>query len=410
MLGKIDPVISELIKGETRREKETVNLIASENYVSRAVLDAVGSLLTNKYAEGYPGKRYYDGCNIIDRIELIARQRLIKLFNADHANVQPHAGSQANMAVYLSVLKPQDTILGMDLAAGGHLTHGAKINFSGMVFNSVYYGVNRETEQLDYDEILRIAEETKPRMIVCGASSYPRIIDFKKFSEIAKKVGAYLCADIAHIAGLIAAGLHPSPVEHAEFVTGTTHKTLRGPRGGFILCQSRFASQVDRAIFPGIQGGPLVHVIAGKAVAFKEAMTRSFVSYQKKIISNSRYMACELAKRNYRIVTGGTDNHLILIDLRNKKITGIAAQQILGEAGITVNRNAIPFDPLPPNIASGIRVGTAAITTRGMGKKEIDRIINFIDEALSYQNNPSQLRLLRKRIKAFASQFPIHAR
>ncbi|HQL65260.1 MAG TPA: serine hydroxymethyltransferase, partial [bacterium] len=346
MLRKIDPVISELIKKEEKREKETINLIASENYVSKEVLSAVGSLLTNKYAEGYPGKRYYDGCTIIDNIEMLANERLMKIFNAEHANVQPHAGSQANMAVYLSVLKPKDTILGMDLSAGGHLTHGAKINFSGIVFNPVYYGVSRETEQIDYDKILEIAKQTKPKMIVCGASAYPRTIDFKKFSEIAEQVGAYLCADIAHIAGIIVAGLHPSPIKYAEFVTGTTHKTLRGPRGGFILCRSKFASQVDRSVFPGIQGGPLVHVIAGKAVAFKEAMSKNFISYQKKVILNSRYIADELAKRNYRIITGGTDNHLVLVDLRNKNITGIAAQQILGDAGITVNRNAIPFDPL----------------------------------------------------------------
>jgi len=408
MLRKIDPVISELIKKEEKREKETINLIASENYVSKEVLSAVGSLLTNKYAEGYPGKRYYDGCTIIDNIEMLANERLMKIFNAEHANVQPHAGSQANMAVYLSVLKPKDTILGMDLSAGGHLTHGAKINFSGIVFNPIYYCVSRETEQIDYDKILEIAKQTKPKMIVCGASAYPRTIDFKKFSEIAEQVGAYLCADIAHIAGIIVAGLHPSPIKYAEFVTGTTHKTLRGPRGGFILCRSKFASQVDRSVFPGIQGGPLVHCIAGKAVAFKEAMSKNFISYQKKVILNSRYIADELAKRNYRIVTGGTDNHLVLVDLRNKNITGIVAQQILGEAGITVNRNAIPFDPLPPNIASGIRIGTPAITTRGMGKDEINKILDFIDEALSYQSNQSQLKLLRKRVKMFASQFPLH--
>ncbi|HPP66418.1 MAG TPA: serine hydroxymethyltransferase [bacterium] len=409
MLWKTDHIIAKLIKDEVKREKETVNLIASENYVSKAVLAAVGSLLTNKYAEGYPGKRYYDGCEVVDNIESIARQRLMKLFNAEHANVQPHAGSQANMAVYLSVLKPQNTILGMNLAAGGHLTHGAKINFSGIIFNPVYYGVDKETQQLNYDEILKIAEKTKPAMIVCGASAYPRTIDFKKFSEIAKSVGAYLCADIAHIAGLIVAGLHPSPVKDADFVTGTTHKTLRGPRGGFILCKTEFAEQIDRSVFPGIQGGPLVHVIAGKAVAFKEAMGKRFISYQKKILSNAKYMADELIKRNYRIVTGSTDNHLILVDLRSKNITGITAQQILGEAGIIVNRNAIPFDPLPPNIASGIRIGTAAITTRGMGKKEIDKILDFIDEALWCQNNHNQLKLLTKQIKMFAGKFPIYA-
>jgi glycine hydroxymethyltransferase len=409
MLEKIDQEIANLIKQEIKRERETINLIASENYVSKAVLEATGSVLTNKYAEGYPGKRYYDGCENVDRIESLAIKRLIKLFNAEHANVQPHAGSQANMAVYLAVLKPGDTILGMDLSAGGHLTHGTRVNFSGMIFNAFYYGVDRETEQLNYDEIAKIAERIKPKLIICGASAYPRIIDFKKFSEIAKSVGAYLCADIAHIAGLISAGLHPSPVECSEFVTGTTHKTLRGPRGGFILCKNEFAQVIDKSVFPGIQGGPLVHVIAGKAVAFKEAMTRKFKSYQKKILENCLYMAKIFSERQYRLVAGGTDNHLILIDLRNKKITGQQAQRALGMAGITVNRNAIPYDPLPPNIASGIRIGVAAITTRGMGKQEIKKILDFIDQALYYKDQPEKLRMLRKDVSKFASQFPIYA-
>lgn len=409
MLEKIDQEIANLIKQEIKRERETINLIASENYVSKAVLEATGSVLTNKYAEGYPGKRYYDGCENVDRIESLAIKRLIKLFNAEHANVQPHAGSQANMAVYLAVLKPGDTILGMDLSAGGHLTHGTRVNFSGMIFNAFYYGVDRETEQLNYDEIAKIAERIKPKLIICGASAYPRIIDFKKFSEIAKSVGAYLCADIAHIAGLISAGLHPSPVECSEFVTGTTHKTLRGPRGGFILCKNEFAQVIDKSVFPGIQGGPLVHVIAGKAVAFKEAMTRKFKSYQKKIVENCLYMAKLFSERQYRLVAGGTDNHLILIDLRNKKITGQQAQRALGMAGITVNRNAIPYDPLPPNIASGIRIGVAAITTRGMGKQEIKKILDFIDQALYYKDQPEKLRMLRKDVSKFASQFPIYA-
>ena len=409
MLEKIDQEIANLIKQEIKRERETINLIASENYVSKAVLEATGSILTNKYAEGYPGKRYYDGCENVDRIESLAIKRLIKLFNAEHANVQPHAGSQANMAVYLAVLKPGDTILGMDLSAGGHLTHGTRVNFSGMIFNAFYYGVDRETEQLNYDEIAKIAERIKPKLIICGASAYPRIIDFKKFSEIAKSVGAYLCADIAHIAGLISTGLHPSPVECSEFVTGTTHKTLRGPRGGFILCKNEFAQVIDKSVFPGIQGGPLVHVIAGKAVAFKEAMTRKFKSYQKKILENCLYMAKIFSERQYRLVAGGTDNHLILIDLRNKKITGQQAQRALGMAGITVNRNAIPYDPLPPNIASGIRIGVAAITTRGMGKQEIKKILDFIDQALYYKDQPEKLRMLRKDVSKFASQFPIYA-
>ncbi|MCM8821330.1 MAG: serine hydroxymethyltransferase [Candidatus Omnitrophica bacterium] len=393
-----------------RRERETINLIASENYVSKQILSVVGSILTNKYAEGYPLKRYYDGCENIDKLETVAIERLIKLFRAEHANVQPHAGSQANMAVYLAVLKPGDVILGMDLAAGGHLTHGTKINFSGMVFKPFYYGVNRETEQLDYDEILKIAQSTGPRLIICGASAYPRIIDFKRFSEIAASVGAYLCADIAHIAGLVAAGLHPSPVEFAEFVTGTTHKTLRGPRGGFILCRESFAQCIDRAVFPGIQGGPLMHVIAGKAIAFKEAMSREFRLYQKNIIENCSFMARGFLETGYRLVTGGTDNHLMLVDMRNKHITGEESQKVLGSVGITVNRNAIPFDPYPPNIASGIRVGTAAITTRGMGKSEVAKILDFINEAIEKRDNVTELNFLKKRIKKFASQFPIYAK
>ncbi|MCM8758969.1 MAG: serine hydroxymethyltransferase [Candidatus Omnitrophica bacterium] len=409
MLEKSDSIIARLIKEEIKRERETINLIASENYVSKNVLSAVGSILTNKYAEGYPGRRYYDGCENIDEIESVAIRRALRLFKAEHANVQPHAGSQANMAVYLSVLKPGDVILGMDLASGGHLTHGTKINFSGTIFKPFYYGVNRETEQLDYDEIFEIAQRTKPRMIICGASAYPRLIDFKRFYEMAKNVGAYLCADIAHIAGLIVAGLHPSPVAYAEFVTGTTHKTLRGPRGGFILCKREFAQLIDKAVFPGIQGGPLMHVIAGKAVAFKEAMGRKFRLYQKNVVSNCSFMAKGFVEMGYRLVSGGTDNHLLLLDLRNKKITGDVAQKVLGSVGITVNKNVIPFDPLPPNIASGIRIGTAAITTRGMGKTEIKKILEFIDEALSASDKISELRHIKKRVKRFASQFPIYA-
>ncbi|MCM8788901.1 MAG: serine hydroxymethyltransferase [Candidatus Omnitrophica bacterium] len=345
----------------------------------------------------------------MDRLETISIERLTKLFKAEHANVQPHAGSQANMSVYLAALKPGDVILGMDLAAGGHLTHGTKINFSGILFRPFYYGVNRETEQLDYDEIFKIAQSTRPKMIICGASAYPRIIDFKRFSEIARSVGAYLCADIAHIAGLVAAGLHPSPIEFAEFVTGTTHKTLRGPRGGFILCRKSFAQSVDRAVFPGVQGGPLMHVIAGKAIAFKEAMSRRFQLYQKNVIENSLFMARGLLETGYRLVTGGTDNHLILVDMRNKDVTGDETQKVLGSVGITVNKNAIPFDPYPPNIASGIRIGTAAITTRGMGKNEVAKILEFINEALFSRNNATELNILKKRIKKFASQFPIYA-
>lgn len=408
MLKNTDSDIAMLIKREIQREKETINLIASENYVSKAVLMAVGSILTNKYAEGTPWKRYYDGCENVDEIESIAISRLKKLFNAEHANVQPHAGSQANMAVYFAALKPGDVILGMDLAAGGHLTHGTKVNFSGVIFKSFYYGVDRETERLNYDEILSIAKKVRPKLIMCGASAYPRIIDFEKFSDIARNVGAYLCADIAHIAGIIAAKLHPSPVECSEFVTGSTHKTLRGPRGGFILCKKAFAQEIDKAVFPGIQGGPLMHVIAGKAVAFKEAMDKKFYFYQKQLLENCSLMAKGLIEKKYRLVTGGTDNHLILIDLRNKMITGEQAQKTIGMVGITVNRNAIPYDPLPPNIASGIRVGTAAITTRGMKKSDIEKILDFIDTALYYRDDGNKLAMIRKQVKKFASQFPIY--
>lgn len=409
MSEKGDSVISMLISKEIKREKETINLIASENYVSKNVLAVVGSILTNKYAEGYPNKRYYDGCENIDKIESVAINRALTLFNAEHANVQPHAGSQANMAVYLSVLKPGDVILGMDLTSGGHLTHGTKVNFSGTIFKPFYYGVNRETEQLDYDEILKIAKKIKPRMIICGASAYPRLIDFRKFYKIAKSVGAYLCADIAHIAGLIVTGLHPSPVEFAEFVTGTTHKTLRGPRGGFILCKRNFAQIVDKAVFPGIQGGPLMHVIAGKAVAFKEAMSKKFKLYQKNVVDNCSFMAKSFLDMGYKLVSGGTENHLLLIDLRSKKITGDVAQRVLGSVGITVNKNAIPFDPQPPIITSGIRIGTAAITTRGMGKTEVKKILEFIDESLNSRDKISELKHIRNKVRKFSSQFPIYA-
>lgn len=405
---KVDPEIFKILKKEIEREKKTINLIPSENFVSKAVLKIVGSVFTNKYAEGYPGKRYYGGCEYVDMVEEIARERACKLFNAEHANVQPHSGSQANMAVYFSTLKPGDKILSMNLTSGGHLTHGAPVNFSGMLYNVVFYNVNRETEMIDYEEVREIAHKERPKMIVCGSSAYSRIIDFSKFHQIAKEVNAYLCADIAHIAGLVIANLHPSPVGHADFVTSTTHKTLRGPRGGLILCKKEFSKKIDSTIFPGIQGGPLVHVIAGKAVAFKEAMKSSFIEYQKQIIKNSKKLCKELSDRGYRIVSGGTDNHLMLIDLTEKKLTGLEAQEALQKVGIIVNKNSIPFDTKPPSITSGIRLGTPAVTTRGMKEKEMEIIAEWIDIALSNTGNEKVLKELSKKVRRFAIEFPIY--
>ncbi|MCL5674188.1 MAG: serine hydroxymethyltransferase [Candidatus Omnitrophica bacterium] len=408
MLEKFDLEIYSLIEKELMRESETVNLIASENYVSKAVMEATGSILTNKYAEGYPSRRYYGGCEFIDRIESIAISRVKKIFNAEHANVQPHSGSQANMAVYLSCAKAGDTILGMDICAGGHLSHGTKVSFSGIIFNAVCYGVNPDTELIDYNEIEKIAQKYKPKIIICGASAYPRIIDFNRFAGIAKNVNAYLCSDMAHIAGLVAANLHPSPVPVSDFVTSTTHKTLRGPRGGFILCKERYARSVDKSIFPGIQGGPLMHIVAAKAVAFKEAETGDFRKYQTQIVKNARFFAEKLRELDYRLVTGGTDNHMLLVDLRNKKITGVECQNILEKVNIIVNKNSIPFDPSGATITSGLRIGTAAITTRGMKENEILKIIEFIDEALHYKDYPEKLENIRKGVKDFVMQFPIY--
>ena len=400
-----DEAIFSWIEAEERRQAEGLELIASENFVSRQVREAVGSVLTNKYAEGYPGRRYYGGCQYVDEVERLAIERAKELFSAEWANVQPHSGSQANMAVYFALLEPGDTILGMDLAAGGHLTHGARVNFSGKFFRVVAYGVDPETETIDYDEVERLALEHRPKMIVAGASAYPRVIDFERFRRIADRVGAYLMVDMAHIAGLVAAGLHPSPVPHAHAVTSTTHKTLRGPRGGLIVGNDlEVAKKVDKMIFPGIQGGPLEHVIAGKAVAFFEALTPDFKAYAQAVVENAKRLAEELADRGYRIVSGGTDNHLFLVDLRPKGLTGKEAEARLDAVGITVNKNAIPFDPAPPRVTSGIRIGTPAITTRGFTPEEMPVVAELIDEALT--QGPSEALQARVRELALAHPMP----
>ncbi len=403
-----DPDIYRAIQGEIEREREKIVLIASENYASPAVLEAQGSVFTNKYAEGYPNKRYYGGCEYADIVEILAIGRAKELFGAEHVNVQPHSGTQANMAVYFAFLKPGDTILGMNLSHGGHLSHGASVNFSGMLYKSISYGVNKETGYIDYDEVRRLAVKNKPKMILAGASAYSRTLDFKIFSEIAKEVGAYLTADIAHIAGLVAAGIHPSPVPYADFVTTTTHKTLRGPRGGMIMCRSKYAKAIDRMIFPGIQGGPLVHVIAAKAVAFKEALNDGFKEYQRKVIENAKKLAEELIKRGFRIISGGTDNHLMLVDLANKGITGKEAEEALDKAGITVNKNSIPYDERPPAITSGMRLGTTCVTTRGMGEAEMTGIAEIIDEVLKNNSDEAKIGSLRQRAGEICKRFPIY--
>jgi len=408
MLKKFDPEIYKALVGETKKQRETINLIPSENIVSKNVLKVVGSVFTNKYAEGYPGHRYYGGCKFVDIVETIAIERAKKLFHSQHANVQPHSGSQANMAVYFSVLKPGDKILAMNIKDGGHLTHGTPMNFSGKLYNVKFYGVNKDTELIDYDNVREIALREKVKMIVCGSSSYSRIIDFDKFYQIAKEIGAYLLADIAHIAGLVIAGIHQSPFPFTDFVTTTTHKTLRGPRGGLILCKNIFKENIDSTIIPGIQGGPLVHVIAGKAVAFKEASEKSFIDYQKQIVKNSKKLCEELKKRDYRIVSNGTDNHLMVVDLRNKGLTGLEGQEILEKGGIITNKNLIPFDPLPPAKTSGIRIGTPAITSRGMKEKEIEKIADWIDIILSNSKNEKILKDISKKIRRFSNEFPIY--
>jgi glycine hydroxymethyltransferase len=395
------------IRAEEKRQRENLVLIASENYASPAVLGAQGCLMTNKYAEGYPGKRYYGGCQHVDTVENLAIARAKEIFGCEHVNVQPHSGSQANMAAYLSVLKTGDTILGMDLAHGGHLTHGSRVNFSGKIFQAFTYGVDRETEEINYDALEQQAQEVRPRMLVVGASAYSKILDFPRFQAIAKSIGAYLLVDIAHIAGLVAVGLHPSPVPYADFVTTTTHKTLRGPRSGMIMCKEEHAKAVDKMIFPGIQGGPLMHVIAAKAVAFKEVLAPGFKTYQKQVLTNSKVLAEGFLKRGYRVVSGGTENHLFLLNLTPKGVTGKEAEAALNASGIVVNKNAVPFDEKPPAVASGIRIGTPTVSTRGMQKPEMDQILSWMDEVIQHSQDASLHKRILRDVKDLCARFPI---
>lgn len=407
-LKTVDPDVWSAIKGELDRERNKLELIASENFAPRAVLEAAGSVMTNKYAEGYPGRRYYGGCEYMDIVENLAIERAKALFKAEHANVQPHSGTQANMAVYFAVLKPGDTIMGMNLAHGGHLSHGSPVNFSGMFYNVVFYGVSRETEMIDYEEVYRLAEQYKPKLIVAGASAYPRVIDFPKFAEIAESVGALLMVDMAHIAGLVAAEIHPSPVPYSHFVTSTTHKTLRGPRSGFILCKQEYAKLIDKMVMPGMQGGPLMHIIAAKAVCFKLAMTEEFKAYQRKIVENAKALAKALADRGFRIVSGGTDNHLMLVDVKSKGLTGKQAELLLDEVGITVNKNLIPFDEEKPMVTSGIRLGTPALTTRGMGVKEMEEVGDIIASVLLHPDDEKIKKQARQRVAKLCKEFPLY--
>jgi len=407
-LREVDPEIYSVIKQEKQRETNKILMIASENYASRAVMEAQGSLFTNKYAEGYPGRRYYGGCEYADEVERLAQERCKQLFNAEYVNVQPHSGTQANMAVYFAFLQPGDTIMGMSLPHGGHLSHGSPVNFTGKLYKTVFYGVNKETGYIDMDEVRKLALEHKPKIIITGASAYPRIIDFKAFSEIAKEINAYLMADIAHIAGLVATGLHPSPVPYSDFVTTTTHKTLRGPRGGVVMGRSDYAKALDKAVFPGIQGGPLVHVIAAKAVAFKEALSKDFKEYQKKVVENAKYLAKSLKKKGFKLVSDGTDNHLLLVDLTNFNITGKEAEEALDKAGITVNKNTIPFDTKPPTITSGIRIGTPSVTTRGMGISEMEEIAEIIEKVIKNISNEKVIKDMHKKVKSLCKRFPIY--
>jgi len=409
ILETFDPAVAEAIRHETERQEYNLELIASENFVSEAVMEAQGSVLTNKYAEGYPGKRYYGGCHHVDVVENLAIERAKELFGADHANVQPHSGSQANMAVYFTVLKPGDTILGMNLSHGGHLTHGSPVNFSGRFFNVIPYGVSQETETIDYDEVERLALEHKPKLIVVGASAYPRVLDFAAFRAVADKVGALVMVDMAHIAGLVAAGLHPNPVPYAEFVTTTTHKTLRGPRGGMILCREEFAKTLNSNIFPGIQGGPLMHVIAAKAVAFKEALAPEFKTYQEQIVKNARTLADELMKRGFRLVSGGTDNHLMLVNLTGTELTGKVAEETLDKAGITVNKNTVPFETRSPFVTSGFRIGTPAATSHGLKEAEMVEVAGLIAEALANVDNEEKLAEVKGKVNVLMGRFPLYA-
>jgi glycine hydroxymethyltransferase len=407
-LADSDPAIADAIDHEGRRQHEGLEMIASENFVSRAVLEAVGSVFTNKYAEGYPGKRYYGGCEYADVVESLARDRAKELFGADHANVQPHSGSQANAAAFMAVLNPGDTILGLDLAHGGHLTHGHKLNFSGKLYRVASYGVQRESEVIDYDELEAIAERERPKLLIGGGSAYPRVFDFARMRQIADQVGALLLIDMAHFSGLVAGGAHPSPIPHAHIVTTTTHKTLRGPRSGLILCQQQFAAAIDRCVFPGQQGGPLVHVIAAKAVAFREALRPEFRDYARQVVLNAKALAAALADEGFRVISGGTDTHVLLIDVFAKGMFGSEAETALHEAGITVNKNAIPFDANPPMKPSGIRIGTPALTTRGMGEAEMRSVAKWIAEALNERGNPHALRRIRAQVLDLAEQFPLY--
>jgi glycine hydroxymethyltransferase len=407
-LAEADPEIAAAVDHEIRRQHEGLEMIASENFVSQAVLEAVGSVFTNKYAEGYPGKRYYGGCEFADVVENLARDRAKQLFGAEYVNVQPHSGSQANAAAYMAVLNPGDTILGLDLAHGGHLTHGHKLSFSGKLYRAVFYGVEKDTERIDYDKLEALAEQEKPKLIIGGGSAYPRIIDFARMRQIADKVGAFLLIDMAHFAGLVAGGVHPSPVPHAHLVTTTTHKTLRGPRAGMILCRQQFAAAVDRSVFPGQQGGPLVHVIAGKAVAFREALEPGFKQYAQQVVANAQALAQTLAAEGYRVISGGTDTHLMLIDVFSRGVLGSEAEFALHEAGITVNKNAIPYDTNPPMKPSGIRIGSPAMTTRGMREPEMHTIARWITQAIDHRNDPQVLRSIRGQVLELADTFPLY--
>ncbi len=406
-LAAVDPEIARAVDDERRRQDEGLELIASENFVSRAVLEAAGCVMTNKYAEGYPGRRYYGGCEFVDVAERLAIERAQRLFGAEHVNVQPHSGTQANMAVYFAVLQPGDTLMGMDLSCGGHLTHGHHLSYSGRDFRVVAYGVDRASERIDFEEVARLARQERPKLIVCGASAYSRVIDFAQFRHIADEVGALLMADIAHVAGLVAAGLHPSPIPHCHFVTTTTHKTLRGPRGGLVMTTAEQAKALDRALFPGVQGGPLMHIIAAKAVALKEAQGEEFAAYQRSIVANAARLAAALAERGFRIVSGGTDNHVFLVDVAAAGLTGKVAEKALEVAGITVNKNTIPYDANPPLVASGIRLGTPAVTTRGMGIAEMDRIAEAIAEVLSAPEEGAVIGAVRERVRSLCREFPL---
>jgi glycine hydroxymethyltransferase len=407
-LLETDPEIANALNDERHRQNSGLELIASENFVSQAVLEAAGSVLTNKYAEGYPGKRYYGGCEFVDVAESLAISRAKALFGAEHANVQPHSGAQANMSVYMTLLKPGDSVLGMNLAHGGHLTHGHPLNFSGKLYTIVPYGVRQDDERIDYDEFERLANEHKPKMIMVGASAYPRVFDFERIARVGRDVGAPVVTDMAHFAGLVAAKIHPSPIPHSDFVTTTTHKTLRGPRGGMVLCRAQYAKDLDRAVFPGVQGGPLMHIIAAKAVCFKEAMEPAFVDYQKQIVANARRLAAGLTAAGFRLVSGGTDNHLMLVDVFSKGLTGKAAEAALGKAGITVNKNAIPFDRNPPMVASGIRVGTPALTSRGMREPEMDSIAEYIARVLAAPDDDGVAAAVREKVEALCRKFPLY--